>query len=298
MNKGLYLETQKYRCLMEHFYHQDDSFYLIMCGIEHCTTDKSYGPARRSGYHLHVVLSGEGYFESRGERTEVHAGQLFLEKPGEVTYYYPNKDNPWTYCWMTFDGCRACSYMEEAGFVDGINIRNSYVDINEFFNLTNQLLSKPDLTLSQAMQRLGLLHEYVGMAIESNLLSGNSQRITICSPDSYVDYALDYIHNNYSSIRVTDVSNYVGINRSYFSHLFKQRTGISPRDYLYRVRLRKSAQLLLSTQLPIQSVAEIVGYDNPLTFSKAFKNAYGVSPKYYRTQPEKERVVLDVPDVP
>ena len=69
--------------------------------------------------------------------------------------------------------------------------------------------------------------------------------------------------------------------------------GISPRDYLNRVRLIKGAQLLTSINLSVQNIAEMVGYENPLTFSKAFKSAYGVSPKYYRMQPEEERVILE-----
>ena len=49
-------------------------------------------------------------------------------------------------------------------------------------------------------------------------------------------------------------------------------------------RLNKAKQLLQITGLSIREVAFRVGYDNPLTFSKMFKNAFGVSPKYYREE--------------
>ena len=47
-------------------------------------------------------------------------------------------------------------------------------------------------------------------------------------------------------------------------------------------RLEQSCRLLRTTSLSIQEVAEQTGYSNPLTFSKVFKNAYGLSPKNYR----------------
>ena len=59
-------------------------------------------------------------------------------------------------------------------------------------------------------------------------------------------------------------------------------------------KLKQSQRLLLETQLPIQEVALRVGYDNPLTFSKIFKNEHGASPKNYRIQ-NQERNPEDDP---
>lgn len=292
-----YFETRKYRCL-DYLHRQCDALYLTMCGMEHCVPGKSYGPASRSGYHLHVILAGEGSLEVNGRHTELHSGQIFLEKPGEITHYFAHKDRPWAYCWVTFDGEKAGYYMEQAGFGAGVNVRNCYVNINDFYNLANDLLSKPGLNLANDLRRLGLLHQFVGLAIESYSQSANGHRNTESSPESYVDYALDLIRSNYSNIKVTDISDYIGINRSYLTSIFKRRMGVSPQAYLIRLRLCKSAHLLTTTELSIQEIAQEVGYENPLTFSKMFKNAYGVSPKHYRTQPEEERIVLDEPDIP
>lgn len=283
-----YHETTKYRCL-EYLHRQSDALYLTMCGIEHCTPGKTYGPASRSGYHLHVVLTGKGTMEVNGQHTVLHSGQLFLEKPGELTHYYAHNDNPWTYCWVTFAGEKAEYYMRQAGFCDGINVRNCYVDTNEFYNLINQLLNKPELNLSNDLRRHGLLYQFIGLAVESHSRSSNGHRNTEYNPDSYVDHALDFIRNNYASIKVSDVSDYIGINRSYFTNIFRQRVGVSPQEYLIAIRLRESAQLLISSNLPVQDVSHLVGYSDPLTFSKMFKRAFGVSPKHYRTQPEEER---------
>lgn len=287
-----YFETKKYRCLVEYAPRPSPSLYLMECGLEYCAPNKSFGPSRRPGYHLHMVLSGEGNVEMEGRRERLHAGQLFLEKPGELTHYYPNRDRPWTYCWVTFAGDNAEAYMEQAGFTDGVNTRNSYVDTKEFYRLADALLDHPTLQLASSLRRFGLLNEFIALAIESHQRSGEGHRITAHTSDNYIDHALDFIHHNYSSIKVADISSYIGVNRSYFANLFKQSVGVSPCEYLLNVRMQKSAELLVNTTLPIQDVAEYVGYENPLTFSKAFKKTFGVSPKYYRTQPEAERKTL------
>ena len=97
-----------------------------------------------------------------------------------------------------------------------------------------------------------------------------------------MDNALDYIHNHYAHARVSDIASYIGITRSYLTHIFKQRMDISPQEYLLSYRLEQGSRLLRTTKMSVQEIAESIGYENPLTFSKMFKNAYGVSPKYYR----------------
>ena len=52
-------------------------------------------------------------------------------------------------------------------------------------------------------------------------------------------------------------------------------------------KLKKARELLMDTDLPIQNIAMQVGYDNPLTFSKIFKNYYGESPRTYRSRKDE-----------
>ena len=74
----------------------------------------------------------------------------------------------------------------------------------------------------------------------------------------------------------------VGINRSYFSNLFKKELSVSPQEFLINYRLDKAAQMLSETEDSVGNVASAVGYADPLAFSKAFKQKFGVSPRSYR----------------
>ena len=288
-----FLESDHYRMLdYRRHHHQSEDLYLLMCGLEQCLPGKQYGPNRRPGYHLHVILSGEGLFEAGGSRIALHSGQIFLEKPDELTWYAASQEKPWTYCWVTFDGRRAPYYMEQAGFTRDVHALNSYVPLDGFFHLTKELLNKPELNLANDLRRQGLLNQFISLAIESDSCSRHGKRNTGYSPNSYVDYALDFIHNNFDRIRVSDISSFIGIDRSYFTNIFTRRVGVSPQKYLLYIRMRHSSELLLSTDQSIQEVAREAGYSNALTFSKTFKAFYGVSPRHYRIQPEQERVYL------
>lgn len=281
-----YYETKKCRCLVEYGPHLSEELYLLYCGVEYCAPNHFWGPDKRPGYHLHLILSGEGTLEVDGRQMNLHNGQMFLEKPEELTRYYPNTQKPWTYCWVAFDGEKALEYMEQAGFGLGINTLNSYVDPHEFYQLTNAMLDKPNLHLSSSLRRLGLLNIFISLAVEnSRHFEGNSKKF-MRSPMDYIRYAINYMENNYSSVTVADVASYLSISRNYLSDLFRTALGISPRAYLNNVRLVKSAQLLTGTQLPVRDVAELTGYDNPLSFSRAFRNAFGISPSQYRENPE------------
>lgn len=88
---------------------------------------------------------------------------------------------------------------------------------------------------------------------------------------------------------MNDIVNYIGINRSYFSHIFKQKMNISPKEYLQQYRMEQACALLVGTNDSVESIAKQVGYKNPFTFSKLFKKLSGESPTCYRrTHPNTE----------
>lgn len=297
MNQSNYSETMLYRCISERFPHQTEDIYLTLCGIEKCAPDKQNQSRVRDDYHLHVVMSGEGVLETGTSSLTLRAGQMFLLKPGEFINYTPNPRDPWSYCWMSFNGGRAGEYMREAGFGKDVYCLDSHVDISEFYKICDRAVSVPQLNYAASLKRLGLLLEFIGLAIESadrgRKHSVRREHKALYKKADYVRYAVEFIQNNYSGINVGDVAKYLGIDRSYFSAIFRESQGISPNEFLLRVRMRQSGYLLQNTDLSIQDVARHVGYEDSLTFSKAFRRFYGVSPKYYRELPADRRPELE-----
>jgi len=297
MSPRNYSETSAYRVLVEHSPRHSDELYMTMCGIEQCRADKEWESRVRDGFHLHAILSGCGRLETAKGSASLREGQLFLIKPGEKITYYPDPQNPWAYCWMSFGGARAGALMWEAGFVEGVYHLESHVDVSKFYQLCNAALDTPQLTEAASIRRLGLTLQYIATAIESSerAHSNRSRRghRPLHNKQDYIRYAIDFFDHNYSNIALTDVSNYLGINYNCFSSIFKQSQGISPNEYLLRVRMRQASQMLVNLTMDVQTIANYVGYADSLTFSKAFKRFFSVSPKFYREMPPEERPVFD-----
>lgn len=259
--------------------------FLTVCGIEHCPPDKSYGPTIRDDFHVHFILSGKGTLEINGRSYHLGRGQIFAIPPDVETYYYADPKDPWHYTWVSFGGSKAAFYMEKAGLTSACPVRNTYLEPEEFLTLTEKILDHHELVIANELTRTALLYEILALLINSrnqNLEQHHKPRPLDYSPDIYVNHAVEYIHTNYRDARISDIASYIGITRSYLAHIFKQKLNISPQEYLLSYRLDQASRLLRTTDLSIQEVASHIGYDNPLTFSKMFKNAYGLSPKNYR----------------
>ena len=85
-------------------------------------------------------------------------------------------------------------------------------------------------------------------------------------------------------MKVEELSDYVGINRSYFSDLFKQYTGMSPVKYLQNFRITKAQHMLTISELSIESIAFSRGYQSAEAFHKIFRKTTGMSPNAYRQE--------------
>jgi transcriptional regulator GlxA family with amidase domain len=113
------------------------------------------------------------------------------------------------------------------------------------------------------------------------------------SGNTYVNHAIYYIQNHYSMpVKIEEISDYVGINRSYFSDLFRKYTGMSPIKYLQNFRITKAEHMLTITELPIESIALSCGYQSAESFHKIFRQKTGMSPKTYR-QKKRNRTLTN-----
>ncbi len=92
-----------------------------------------------------------------------------------------------------------------------------------------------------------------------------------------------YIDKNcYKRFTLENVASEVHLTPKYASRLFKEKTGLSFTDYRLKVKLEEAKKLLKSTSLSISSIAYKIGYMNPESFMRKFKDHYGRTPTEYR----------------
>ncbi|NOU94794.1 helix-turn-helix domain-containing protein [Paenibacillus sp. LMG 31456] len=98
----------------------------------------------------------------------------------------------------------------------------------------------------------------------------------------------EYIEIQYTdpNLSLNQISERFKMNPRYLSKLFKEEFGEKFMDYMLKVRLEEAQRLLLTTRLPVQDIAERVGYVHVISFHRAFKNMYGLPPGDYRKRAE------------
>ncbi len=98
-----------------------------------------------------------------------------------------------------------------------------------------------------------------------------------------------YLQQNLSKDITQDfIASLFYLNRSYLSHVFKERTGQKFIDYLNSLRIEKAKELLTTTNQKLYTIAKAVGYDNVKYFFRVFKKYTGMTPENYR---QKYRIV-------
>ncbi|MCG7378703.1 response regulator [Paenibacillus sp. ACRSA] len=124
---------------------------------------------------------------------------------------------------------------------------------------------------------------------DSNTLSNSSKThnsaASVSHPKSLIGIVKQYIAERpYDNVTLTEVSNLVSMNYTYFSSWFKEETGWTFSAYMMRIKMEEAKRLLENPTLRVNEVASRVGYDNIYHFSRAFKNYTGLAPKEYRKQ--------------
>lgn len=283
-----YNNVAGFRCL-RNIQRQTNDLYLVHCGIQKCPPGYTYDHKIPNEYHLHFVLQGTGALIIGDKKYDLKTDDIFLIPKGIPIRYHANYENPWQYMWITFDGEMAKAYLSYAGLSEETPTIHSQIPSQVYLPLIQKILDLNQLTFFNEIRRVGYLYEILSSLIEmqSSLKTSRKKQYDY-SIDTYVDYALQYIKLHYEHITVQDIADYIGINRSYLTSIFKKQLQVSPKEYLMRFKLNIAAKQLTDTTMSIQEIATGIGYDNPLTFSKIFKQEYGISPRHYREEKRDE----------
>lgn len=260
---------------------------LYQFGWEQCDPSHSFGPAARNHYLFHYCLSGTGTLIAENSKKEsvtyqIKSGQGFMLFPHQICTYIADRDIPWEYAWIEFDGLRAKETIEAAGLsVNGPVYRARHKDISE--TMKSEMLYIVNHKEESSFHLIGHLYLFIDSLLRSStsapISKGNRLR------DFYIKEAFSFIEQNFQNdISVEDIASFCGLNRSYFGKIFHECTGKSPQEFLISYRMTKAAELLKLTRFSIGDIGNAVGYPNQLHFSRAFKNVYGIPPRQWRNE--------------
>ncbi len=114
-----------------------------------------------------------------------------------------------------------------------------------------------------------------------------SKLLESCAAPS-IRYINEYYH---TPITVNQLAKIESYNVTYYNDWFKQQTGFSPSFYLRCIRINRAKELLVNTNFSVMEIAVMVGYSSNSTFTRAFHNMTGMTPKAYRDCPCFKQIV-------
>jgi AraC family transcriptional regulator, arabinose operon regulatory protein len=200
---------------------------------------------------------------------------MFVTFPNRRIHYEADPDSIWTIYWVCIGSEKMESYLDSMQ----INLDNPTVQVSLPYiveKVFDSLLSRMDCTTLQS--------NFECMSLIYNLLSlMTNPSLALESNDDYIEQAINYIQYTYDKpITSKDIANHLSIDRGYFSKLFKEKTGITPTQWILNVRMEKATHFLINSDLSIKEIAHSVGIFDQLYFSRLFVKMYGLCPKMYR----------------
>lgn len=248
------------------------SVTVYYCGCEKCESGHFWGPAVRSQYLLHYVISGCGVYTVGGETYEVKANECFLIRPGERTLYAADAADPWTYMWVAFDGFDVLEILRRTGLVSRYTA--AVEDGATFERWLREMIQEfSGGSLFKVMSCF-----YGAMSVlESSAHGGAYTR-----EHEYVNKAIGYIKSNYGyAIQIGDLARHIGIDRTYLYRIFQASEGMSPKQYLMQVRINAAKKMLLAGTYSVGETALSCGFSDAASFCGRFKRCTGLTPKEF-----------------
>ena len=265
---------------------KDNSTPLVVgsCGTYRLKTRPklpTYWQKGRRDYQILYVANGKTHFWFDGKEEIVNAGHMVLYKPEEIQkYVYYLEDNPEVF-WIHFTGSDVKNILAYHGISLDEHVFYCGV-LPDYKALFRKIIQELQLC------RYGY-EDYIASLFNDILLlvdrQQHEQKKTTGNVQEQIERAAAYFNENYNTkISIDDYAESLHISTNWFIHNFKQYAGMSPAQYILSLRMVNAQSLLERTTYNIKEISEIVGYENPLYFSRVFKKEIGKSPAQYRKE--------------
>ncbi len=229
-------------------------------------------------YELVFFLYDGGYAVINGKKHLIKAGSVRFHRPGDKVY----------------------SYRFNEIYVIHFNVDNEEKS-KEIFNGIPSFITLPDIE-----EEIIIVKKLITALVEQNdfeciyslwrLLGSIKLQFQIQQKNNgmhVVSQIKKYIDDNFSQqLTLEELSQKFYMNPVYMQRKFKKDIGLTPADYLKKVRLSKAKAYLLTTDLTIDNISELCGFCNTSYFISVFKKNESVTPFKYRQKTKMSEILL------
>ena len=231
---------------------------------------------------LVCTLEGEGVFRYGGGIYPLPPGKGFICTLGdpESAYYYPGyASRPWVFIWMDFSGMSAVRMIEELtrqyGHVFEIPLNSGLIRYLKSFR--NQRRSTRFVSPTEGARITCELLSLLGEHLERKEIDSPGSQL-VRAAQAAISENLD------RTLNLQEIAARLKVSREHLSRTFRERTGITPREFAAEERMQYAVRLLRDSFLNCEEIAERAGYSGAVSFSRAFRKRFGYSPAQYRKQ--------------
>jgi AraC family transcriptional regulator of arabinose operon len=226
-----------------------------------------------------LCVDGKGWAQLPQGSVIVRPGQVLVVPAGLAHSYGAADEDPWTIWWIHVRGVDIPMFLELIGVIESSPIVN-IADLSGVVGLFEKILQ-----LMERDESTTTLQAVTGASwhlLSLLAASRNTQTISQIDP---VQIGIAFLQRNFvKPVNVSTLADKVGLSVSHFSALFRESAGCGPRLYQTRLRMMKARQLLDTTDIPISKIANMVGYEDPLYFSRRFRSVHGVTATEHRAR--------------
>lgn len=260
---------------------------LIQIGKMHCTghTVIEEHIQHENQFELTAATDGKGTVITNNIGTDIHAGEIYLSLPGDLHCIKSHTETPLKFLFFTFspENNEMYSMLDKIikSYASPTERILSNENIEYLLGIAINEVNNPSDFSNQIMS--AIFSHIVWLIIRDFLNMDKKNTSFHISDKAELCYCLmNYINTHiYSITRLSDISDVFSYNYSYLSDLFKNITGDTLQNY-YTTRRLHTASMLLAEGINVKKTAEMLQYSSMYSFSRAFKNVYGVSPSKYR----------------
>lgn len=252
-----------------------DEPMVVYCAREQLKKGIRYGPVIREVFIIECNISGHGAVVINGRNFPFGPRSCYVLFPGDTVTHISDHADPRGGIYCAVYGLNLARHFKEAGITSETPFAPPEI-FDEMRQWIEQMLEDLDKKDAGApMRQASRIYGLLGTLLKSK---------TAVKREDWVKKAIGLMETNYPDpLNVASLAQEVGLERTYFSSLFKEKTGLSPYQYLTSLRIEKACLLLEDNSNSVAQVAELVGLD-PRNFSRLFKKEIGKTPLEYKNR--------------
>ena len=235
------------------------------------STEQKWIHPRRiiDSFEIIYVTNGEVHIEEDGTEYHLSRGDSLLLRPGIAHTGSRASEGTTEFFWMHF----LTDDIESFGLPKTVSAEGEYITLNLFRELLHVVNTDgmPDYAKDFSCGSIIAHLAAIGKGAESDSTSVFSK-------------ISEWVRMNIrQDMKVSEIADLFGYNKTYISRLFKRYSGLTLKDYINRERMKCAKELLLTTEESIKDIAYNLGFGDENLFVKFFKYHEEMSPTKFRT---------------